>query len=72
MITIDTPLVQVISLGAGAVSFTHIVKAAEPIFSTIMSALVLKSTFPWQVRPTTRKLGVRQCVLCTSAQQCCL
>jgi Triose-phosphate Transporter family len=45
-----TNYTQVISLGAGAVSFTHIVKAAEPLFSTLMSALILKSTFPWQVR----------------------
>lgn len=45
-------VMTVISLGAGAVSFTHIVKAAEPLFSTLMSALILKSTFPWQVYAT--------------------
>ncbi|KAG5186784.1 triosephosphate/phosphate translocator [Tribonema minus] len=45
-------IMTVISLGAGAVSFTHIVKAAEPLFSTLMSAIVLKSTFPWQVYMT--------------------
>jgi solute carrier family 35 protein E1 len=42
----------VVSLGAGAVSFTHIVKAAEPFFSTIMSAIFLGSVFPWQVYAT--------------------
>jgi solute carrier family 35 protein E1 len=31
------------SLGAGAVSFTHVVKAAEPIFSAGLSAVILKS-----------------------------
>jgi solute carrier family 35, member E1 len=30
----------VVSLGAGAVSFTHIVKAAEPFFSTIIQAIM--------------------------------
>lgn len=39
-------LCTVISLGAGAVSFTHIVKAAEPFFSTVMSAVFTKSYFP--------------------------
>lgn len=39
-------LMTVISLGAGAVSFTHIIKAAEPFFSTVMSGIFLKSFFP--------------------------
>ncbi|GMH67753.1 hypothetical protein TrVE_jg6809 [Triparma verrucosa] len=39
----------VISLGAGAVSFTHIVKAAEPFFSTLLSAVLLNVKQPWQV-----------------------
>lgn len=30
----------VISLGAGAVSFTHIIKAAEPFFSTLINAMM--------------------------------
>jgi len=30
----------VVSLGAGAVSFTHIVKAAEPFFSTAVQAVM--------------------------------
>lgn len=45
-------IMTVVSLGAGAVSFTHIVKAAEPFFSTIMSAIFLKSVFRWQVYAT--------------------
>merc|ERR1711871_192805 len=36
----------VLSLGAGAVSFTHIVKASEPVVSAIMSALFLKQIMP--------------------------
>jgi len=35
----------VISLGAGAVSFTHIVKAAEPAFTALFSALFLRQFF---------------------------
>ncbi|GAB5030031.1 glucose-6-phosphate phosphate-translocator precursor [Nannochloropsis oceanica] len=35
----------VISLGAGAVSFTHIIKAAEPAFTSLFSALFLKQFF---------------------------
>lgn len=42
-------LATVVSLGAGAVSFTHIVKAMEPFFSAMASALVLRQTFSWQV-----------------------
>ena len=38
-----------ISLGSGAVSFTHIVKAAEPIFSAVLSALIFKTIFPFEV-----------------------
>jgi len=35
----------VISMGAGSVPFTHIVKAAEPFFSTVINA-ILGSTNP--------------------------
>ena len=35
----------VLSLGAGAVSFTHIVKAAEPVFTAGLSAAILGQTF---------------------------
>mmetsp|Transcript_17569 Transcript_17569/g.25654 ORF Transcript_17569/g.25654 Transcript_17569/m.25654 type:complete len:383 (-) Transcript_17569:458-1606(-) len=42
----------VISLGAGAVSFTHIVKAGEPFFTATLSAVLLKQFFPWQVYTT--------------------
>uniref|UniRef100_A0A6U4KWF3 Sugar phosphate transporter domain-containing protein n=1 Tax=Phaeomonas parva TaxID=124430 RepID=A0A6U4KWF3_9STRA len=35
----------VLSLGAGAVSFTHIVKAAEPAFSALFAALFLGQVF---------------------------
>lgn len=38
-------ITAVISLGAGAVSFTHIVKAAEPAFTAMFSALFLKQFF---------------------------
>jgi solute carrier family 35 protein E1 len=39
----------VISMGAGAVSFTYIVKASEPAISAAISALVLKSFLPLPV-----------------------
>ena len=41
-----THLGAVVSLGAGAVSFTHIVKAAEPAVSAALSAAFLKSFLP--------------------------
>lgn len=41
-----THLGAVVSLGAGAVSFTHIVKAAEPAVSAGLSAVLLKSFLP--------------------------
>jgi len=41
-----THIGAVVSLGAGAVSFTHIVKAAEPAVSAFLSAVVLKSFLP--------------------------
>merc|ERR1719217_436534 len=39
---------SVIALGAGAVSFAQTVKAAEPVFTCIMSYLVLGTVFKWQ------------------------
>ncbi|KAG5186132.1 plastidic triose-phosphate/phosphate translocator [Tribonema minus] len=39
-------LSAVIGLGAGSVSFTHIVKAAEPFFTALFSAIFLKQYFP--------------------------
>lgn len=41
-----THLGAVVSLGAGAVSFTHIVKSAEPAVSALLSAIFLKSYLP--------------------------
>ena len=41
-----THLGAVVSLGAGAVSFTHIVKAAEPAVSAALSAVFLRSFLP--------------------------
>jgi solute carrier family 35 protein E1 len=41
-----THLGAIVSLGAGAVSFTHIVKAAEPAVSAGLSAILLKSYLP--------------------------
>jgi len=38
-----------IALGAGAVSFAQTVKAAEPVFTCVMSYLVLGTVFKWQV-----------------------
>lgn len=42
-------LASVYSFGAGSVSFTHVVKAAEPIFSAIFSAIFLQNIFPLPV-----------------------
>ena len=42
-------LATTMSLGAGPVSFTHIVKAAEPLFSSAVSALWLGQYMPWPV-----------------------
>jgi len=39
----------VIALGAGAVSFAPTVKAAEPVFTCVLSYLVLGTVFKWQV-----------------------
>mmetsp|Transcript_1271 Transcript_1271/g.3713 ORF Transcript_1271/g.3713 Transcript_1271/m.3713 type:complete len:383 (-) Transcript_1271:2631-3779(-) len=36
----------VVSLGAVAVSFTHVVKAMEPFVNVVASAIILKSIFP--------------------------
>lgn len=42
-------LCTVYSLGAGAVSFTHVVKSAEPIFAAVLSAVFLRSISPTSV-----------------------
>jgi solute carrier family 35 protein E1 len=39
----------VISLGAGAVSFSHIVKASEPVFTSIFAGIMLGTFFEWPV-----------------------
>jgi len=39
----------VIALGAGAVSFAQTVKAAEPVFTCVLSYLVLGTVFKWPV-----------------------
>merc|ERR1719389_1509253 len=38
----------VIALGAGAVSFAQTVKAAEPVFTCVLSYIVLGTVFKWQ------------------------
>lgn len=42
-------LATVLSLGAGAVSFTHVVKAMEPFFSALVAAVCFRQVFRWQV-----------------------
>lgn len=44
-----THLGAIVSLGAGAVSFTHIVKAAEPAVSASLSAIFVRSFLPMPV-----------------------
>jgi hypothetical protein len=43
---LGTHVGAVLSLGAGAVSFTHIVKASEPVVSAALSAIFLKQFLP--------------------------
>lgn len=45
---LGTHIGAVISLGAGAVSFTHIVKASEPVVSAALSFLILGAVSSWQ------------------------
>ncbi|CAM9999297.1 unnamed protein product [Pylaiella littoralis] len=45
----DGQLATVLSLGAGAVSFTHVVKAMEPFFSALVAAVWFRQVFRWQV-----------------------
>lgn len=42
-------LATVYSLGSGSVSFTHVIKAAEPLFSAGFSAFLMKSVFSIEV-----------------------
>lgn len=42
---LGTHIGAVISLGAGAVSFTHIVKASEPVVSAALSAVILGAVY---------------------------
>ena len=42
----------VIALGAGAVSFAHIVKASEPVTTCVLNAVRLKEVLPWKVYAT--------------------
>ena len=45
-------LAAMISIGAGTVSFTHIVKALEPFFSAIVSGIYFNKWMNWQVYMT--------------------
>ena len=42
---LGTHVGAVLSLGAGAVSFTHIVKASEPVVSAALSAVMLGAIY---------------------------
>merc|ERR1719331_252445 len=45
---LGTHIGAVISLGAGAVSFTHIIKASEPVVSAALSFVILGAVSSWQ------------------------
>lgn len=45
-------LATTVSLGAGTVSFTQIVKAMEPFFSSVVAAVVSRQVMPWPVYAT--------------------
>lgn len=42
-------MATVLSLGAGSVSFTHVVKAMEPFFSAVVAGVWFRQVFRWQV-----------------------
>ncbi|KAF8819634.1 apicoplast triosephosphate translocator APT1 [Cardiosporidium cionae] len=42
----------VVSINLGAVSFTHIVKAGEPVITAILSGFILKDVISWQTSLT--------------------
>jgi len=39
----------VISFGAGAISFTHVLKATEPVWTVFLSAVFFREFLPWQI-----------------------
>ena len=45
---LGTHIGAVVSLGAGAVSFTHIIKASEPVVSAALSFVLLGAVSSWQ------------------------
>merc|ERR1719263_2384336 len=49
---LGTHIGAVVSLGAGAVSFTHIIKASEPVVSAALSALLLGAFYSPQTYAT--------------------
>jgi solute carrier family 35 protein E1 len=42
-------LATIFSLNAGSVSFTHIVKSSEPVFTAFLSFVILKNVFTYEV-----------------------
>ena len=42
-------LFVMVSIGAASVSFTHTVKALEPLFSALVSALIFKKWMHWKI-----------------------
>ena len=42
----------VISFGLGAISFTHVLKATEPVWSALISAVVFRDFLPLPVHPS--------------------
>ena len=42
----------VISFGAGAISFTHVIKATEPVWSALISAVFFREYLKWPVYAT--------------------
>lgn len=42
-------IATILAIGSGSVSFFHVVKCAEPVFTAVFSALILGQIFSWQV-----------------------
>jgi solute carrier family 35 protein E1 len=56
----------VLALGGGSVGFVHIVKAAEPLFSTVLSALILHQFQPFIVNLSLLPVVIGVCVASVS------
>lgn len=62
-------MATVLSLGAGAVSFTHVVKAMEPFFSALVAAVWFRQVFRWQVYAALLPVVAGVSLACAKGEQ---